>query len=213
MSDVDDAESEREELIRASISGGQVALIIILVLHAVLLVFYFGWVWSLTTFQHEHPKYTGIGAPPQGFQDRRYDWRWITLSFLSLNSFVPTLLAWLVRRIKVLARVDFVMVLMSVFFFVNIVLLAFLAFTWCTRTFTPQNFANPPEACCGLFGTFPLICRNNAACADFPMPVTFSTDSVFMGNIAGVALMTLFIAVEFILVAAARTYALMALQS
>lgn len=212
-------EFEEEEMLTVkevsedSTSGSRILIIVVSFLMVILLVVYFGWIFSITNFQHEFPKLTGVGPPPQNFEDRRYDWRWWVMAVAAFNIFIPTMMMWMLRTPKLLSRIDLVSVVLVGMFVLTVLVGIALVIMWCTANsqFYPQNIANAFEYCCQFFGSFPLICRNNAVCIDFPMPVSLSINPVFAAHLVSILIMIVFVGLLLVLTSALRSYTMMSM--
>lgn len=179
------------------------------------LVYYYGWVWTMTKHQYEFTDWSFSPVPdPVTWIDMRFNLDWFLYALMIFNLFPVYIMLWTLGNPQSRLRYDVhaISIIAGVLVCVGL-LLWYILVVWLIEngsSLWPFSVANPVDYCCKFYGAVMAShhCHNYHDCVDLPTTPTIrlETDPVFEDHLLGIALCFGFLILQVFVNAMMRSY-------
>jgi hypothetical protein len=180
------------------------------------LVYYYGWVWTMTQFPWEFTSWSFSPVPdPVSFINQQFNTDWGLYSLMIFSLFPIYVMMWIIVWPRSMVRYDIHAFAVAVAGVICMILLVYyVLFSWVfennNSVTNPFSVVNSVDFCCKDFGavTASHACHNFHECVDLPTtpPIRLATNPVFERHLLGVAIAFVFLLFQIAANVATRAY-------
>jgi hypothetical protein len=180
------------------IGGARLFALLVCALHLAYLVYYFGWVWTMTKFPWEYTSWSFSPVPdPASWINQQYNIDWSLYALMIFNLFPVYIMCWIMVNPRSMFRYDVHAASIALAGLICMGLLVYyVLFTWIfennNSVTNPFSVANSVNFCCKDYGSVMAqhACHNFHDCVDLPTTPTIrlATNPIFEEHLLGMAL-------------------------
>jgi|WetSurMetagenome_2_1015567.scaffolds.fasta_scaffold00112_40 hypothetical protein len=179
------------------------------------LLYYYGWVWTMTKHQYEFTDWSFLPVPdPNSWVDQRFNLDWTLYALMIFMLFPIYVMLWILGNPQSRVRYDIhaITIVVAVLVCVGLALW-YVLFVWVWAngsSIWPFSPANPVDYCCKFYGAVMAShhCHNYHDCQDLPTTPTIrlQTDPIFEKHLLSIALCFGFLILQVFANAMTRSY-------
>lgn len=179
------------------------------------LVYYYGWVWTMTKHQYEYTDWSFSPVPdPNTWVDQRYNLDWTLYALMIFALFPVYVMFWTLGNPQSRLRYDIhaISIIAAVLVCVGL-FLYYVLVVWMVEngsSLWPFSLANPVTYCCKFYGAVMSShkCHNYHDCVDLPTTPTIRlpTDEIFEQHLLSIAVIFGFLILQVFVNAMMRSY-------